>query len=134
MRYKTAVVEENLLFIGKLHCALPEQVCSLLRLIRNFRSHFPADRWVAQTFRSAMPECFAEALYSHPACRVFATSPPASCSLSPRALAAAKSAAQKAIIQRQIDATDAEIDRLVYDLYPSPDGTAEEIALVEGQE
>ena len=46
-------------------------------------------------------------------------------------LAAAKSAAQKAIIQRQIDATDAEIDRLVYDLYGL---TAEEIALVEGQE
>jgi adenine-specific DNA-methyltransferase len=32
-------------------------------------------------------------------------------------LAAAKSAAQKAIMQRQIDATDAEIDNLVYDLY-----------------
>jgi hypothetical protein len=46
-------------------------------------------------------------------------------------LAAAKSAAQKAIMQRQIDATDAEIDRLVYDLYGL---TAEEIALVEGQE
>jgi len=44
-------------------------------------------------------------------------------------LAAAKSAAQKAIIQRQIDATDAEIDRLVYDLYGL---TAEEIAIVEG--
>ena len=44
-------------------------------------------------------------------------------------LAAAKSAAQKAILQRQIDATDAEIDRLVYDLYGL---TAEEIALVEG--
>jgi hypothetical protein len=37
--------------------------------------------------------------------------------------------AQKAIIQRQIDATDAEIDRLVYDLYGL---TAEEIALVQG--
>jgi hypothetical protein len=46
-------------------------------------------------------------------------------------LTAAKSAAEKAIIQRQIDATDAEIDRLVYDLYGL---TAEEIALVEGQE
>ena len=46
-------------------------------------------------------------------------------------LAAAKSVAQKAIMQRQIDATDAEIDRLVYDLYGL---TAEEIALVEGQE
>jgi hypothetical protein len=43
-------------------------------------------------------------------------------------LAAAKSAAQKAVIQRQIDATDAEIDRLVYDLYGL---TAEEIALIE---
>ncbi|MDE2321155.1 MAG: Eco57I restriction-modification methylase domain-containing protein [candidate division NC10 bacterium] len=45
-------------------------------------------------------------------------------------LATAKSAAQKAIIQRQIDATDAEIDRLVYDLYGL---TAEEIAIVEGE-
>ena len=32
-------------------------------------------------------------------------------------LAAAKSEAQKAIMQRQIDATDAEIDILVYELY-----------------
>ena len=32
-------------------------------------------------------------------------------------LAATKSAAQKAILQRQIDATDAEIDDLVYKLY-----------------
>ena len=48
-----------------------------------------------------------------------------------RQLTAAKCAAQKAIMQRQIDATDAEIDRLVYDLYGL---TAEEIALVEGQE
>ena len=46
-------------------------------------------------------------------------------------LAAASSAAQKAIIQRQIDATDAEIDRLVYDLYGL---TAEEIAIVEGKD
>ena len=46
-------------------------------------------------------------------------------------LAAAKPAAQKAIIQRQIEATDAEIDRRVYDLYGL---TAKEIALVEGQE
>ncbi len=45
-------------------------------------------------------------------------------------LAAAKSAAQKAILQRQIDATDAEIDRLVYDLYGL---TAEEIEVVEGK-
>lgn len=43
-------------------------------------------------------------------------------------LTTAKSAAQKAIMQRQIDATDAEIDRLVYDLYGL---TAEEIALIE---
>jgi len=34
-------------------------------------------------------------------------------------------------MQRQIDATDAAIDRLVYDLYGL---TAEEITLVEGQE
>jgi type I restriction-modification system DNA methylase subunit len=45
-------------------------------------------------------------------------------------LATAKSAAQKALMQRQIDATDAEIDRLVYDLYGL---TAEEIAIVEGE-
>jgi hypothetical protein len=44
-------------------------------------------------------------------------------------LAAANSAAQGAILQRQIVATDAEIDRLVYDLYGL---TTEEIALVEG--
>jgi hypothetical protein len=44
-------------------------------------------------------------------------------------LGGAKSAAQKVILQRQIDATDAEIDRLVYVLYGL---TAEEIALVEG--
>jgi len=34
------------------------------------------------------------------------------------------------VIRRQIDATDAEIDRLVYDLY---DLTDEEIAIVEGE-
>ena len=45
-------------------------------------------------------------------------------------LATAKSAARKTVLQRQIDATDAEIDRLVYDLYGL---TPEEIALVEGQ-
>ena len=45
-------------------------------------------------------------------------------------LATAKSAAQKTMIQRQIDATDAEIDRLVHDLYGL---TAEEIAIVEGE-
>ena len=43
-------------------------------------------------------------------------------------LAGAQSAAQKAILQRQIDSTDAEI-RLVYDLYGL---TEEEIAIVEG--
>ncbi|MBU4271170.1 MAG: N-6 DNA methylase [Planctomycetes bacterium] len=43
-------------------------------------------------------------------------------------LAAAKSEAQKTVIQRQIDATDAEIDRLVYDLYGL---TPEEISIVE---
>jgi len=43
-------------------------------------------------------------------------------------LAAAKSAAQKTLLQHQIGATDAEIDRLVYDLYGL---TAEEIALIE---
>jgi hypothetical protein len=45
-------------------------------------------------------------------------------------LAAVKSEAQKTVIQRQIDATDAEIDRLVYDLYGL---TEEEIAIVERQ-
>ena len=45
--------------------------------------------------------------------------------------AAARSAAQKDVMQRQIDATDAEIDRLVYDLYGL---TAEEIAIVEGKD
>jgi len=46
-----------------------------------------------------------------------------------RRLAAATSAAQDVLIQRQIDATDAEIDLLVYGLY---DLTAREVALVEG--
>jgi hypothetical protein len=45
-------------------------------------------------------------------------------------LAAAKSEAQKTVIQRQIDATDAEIDRLVYDLYGL---TKAEIAIVEAE-
>jgi hypothetical protein len=45
-------------------------------------------------------------------------------------LAAAKSQAQKTVIQRQIDATDAEIDRLVYDLYGL---TKKEIAIVEAE-
>jgi hypothetical protein len=44
-------------------------------------------------------------------------------------LAAAKSEAQKTVLQRQIDATDAEIDRLVYELYGL---TKKEIAVVEG--
>ena len=44
-------------------------------------------------------------------------------------LAAAKSEAHRTTIQRQIYATDAEIDRLVYDLYGL---TTEEIAIVEG--
>ena len=42
--------------------------------------------------------------------------------------AAAKSEAQRGTIQRQIDATDAEIDRLVYDLYGL---TKEEIRIVQ---
>jgi hypothetical protein len=45
-------------------------------------------------------------------------------------LAAAKSEAQKNVIQRQIAATDREIDQLVYDLYGL---TKEEIAIVEGR-
>jgi hypothetical protein len=44
-------------------------------------------------------------------------------------LAAARSEAHKTVLQRQIAATDTEIDRLVYDLY---DLSAEEIAIVEG--
>jgi hypothetical protein len=43
-------------------------------------------------------------------------------------LAEAKSAAQKEIIQRQINTTDAEIDRLVYELYGLTDA---EIKIVE---
>jgi hypothetical protein len=46
-------------------------------------------------------------------------------------LTAAKAAAQKTVTQRQIDATDAELDRLVYDLYGLTD---EEIAIVEKEE
>jgi hypothetical protein len=45
-----------------------------------------------------------------------------------RQLASAKSDTQRGAIQRQIEATDAEIDRLVYDLYGL---TKEEIAIVE---
>jgi len=43
-------------------------------------------------------------------------------------LSEAKSSAQKEIIQRQINATDAEIDRLVYELYGLTD---DEIKIVE---
>jgi hypothetical protein len=43
-------------------------------------------------------------------------------------LSEAKSAAQKEVIQRQINATDAEIDRLVYELYGLTD---DEIKIVE---
>jgi len=46
-------------------------------------------------------------------------------------LAAAKAPADKERLQRQIDATDREIDQLVYDLYGL---TEEEIAIVEGSE
>jgi len=45
-------------------------------------------------------------------------------------LAAAKSEADKRVLQRQIAATDREIDRLVYDLYGLTD---EEIGIVEGR-
>ena len=43
-------------------------------------------------------------------------------------LAGAKTAHEKTIIQRQIDATDRQIDNLVYELY---DLTDDEIAIVE---
>ena len=43
-------------------------------------------------------------------------------------LAEAKTAHDKTVIQRQIDATDRQIDRLVYELY---DLTEEEIEIVE---
>jgi hypothetical protein len=46
-----------------------------------------------------------------------------------RQLAAAKTAHDKTALQRQIAATDRQIDRLVYQLY---DLTEEEIKLVEG--
>ena len=46
-----------------------------------------------------------------------------------RKFASATSQTQNTLIQRHIDATDAEIDRLVYDLYGL---TKEEIAIVEG--
>jgi hypothetical protein len=44
-------------------------------------------------------------------------------------VAEAKSEAQRGVIQRQIDHTDGEIDRLVYDLYGL---SKDEIAIVEG--
>ena len=43
-------------------------------------------------------------------------------------LAAAKSEAQKTVLQRQIDSAEAALDRQVYELY---DLTTEQIALVE---
>ena len=43
----------------------------------------------------------------------------------------ATSEAQRGAIQRQIEATDREIDRLVYDLYGL---TQEEIAIVENEQ
>jgi hypothetical protein len=45
-------------------------------------------------------------------------------------LAAAKAPDDKTKLQRQIDATDREIDQLVYDLYGL---TEEEIQIVEGK-
>jgi len=45
-------------------------------------------------------------------------------------LAKAKTAHQKTVIQRQIDATDRQIDALVYDLYGL---TKKEIAIIEEQ-
>ncbi|HBI41921.1 MAG TPA: hypothetical protein DDY78_03565 [Planctomycetales bacterium] len=44
-------------------------------------------------------------------------------------LAAAKAPHDKTVLQAQIDATDRQIDRLVYDLYGL---TEEEIRIVEG--
>ena len=44
-------------------------------------------------------------------------------------LAAARAEHDKTLLQRRIDATDHEIDRLVYDLYGLTD---EEIKIVEG--
>ena len=43
-------------------------------------------------------------------------------------LSSAKSEAQKDVIQRQIDCTDREIDRLVYELYGL---TEEEVSIIE---
>jgi len=47
----------------------------------------------------------------------------------PKQLGAAKTSHEQTALQRQIDATDRQIDRLVYELYGL---TAEEIAIVEG--
>jgi hypothetical protein len=46
-----------------------------------------------------------------------------------RQLASAKAPHDKTVLQAQIDATDRQIDRLVYDLYGL---TEEEIKIVEG--
>ena len=46
-----------------------------------------------------------------------------------RQLAAARTPPERTVLQNQIDATDAQIDRLVYELYGLTD---DEIAIVEG--
>jgi hypothetical protein len=46
-------------------------------------------------------------------------------------LSLAKTAHEQTLIQRQIDATDKQIDKLVYELYEL---TPEEIIIVEGNE
>jgi hypothetical protein len=46
-------------------------------------------------------------------------------------LSSSKSESEKEVIQRQIEATDREIDRLVYELYGL---TENEIKLVEGED
>jgi hypothetical protein len=48
-----------------------------------------------------------------------------------RQLAAAQTAQDKTVIQRQIDATDRQIDRLVYELY---DLTEDEIKIIENRD
>jgi hypothetical protein len=45
-------------------------------------------------------------------------------------VAKAKSEQERTVVQRQIDSTDAEIDKLVYELYGLTD---KEIAIVEGK-
>ena len=47
----------------------------------------------------------------------------------PQRLSAARTSPEKTSLERQIAATDAQIDRLVYDLYGL---TEEEIKIVEG--